>query len=114
MKIQASTKVLAVILAAATAATPSVASAAPLSSIFHLHPRTNDSRVSFVIYNEAYRDCKIRIAGKVYNVEPHRALTVTAPVGTQIYAASDTRSAKAGSMLHEVTPRDESQRVVLD
>jgi len=113
MKIQARAKMLAVVLAAATIA-PACASAAPLRNLFHVHPRTTDSRICFVIYNGAYRDYAIRIAGKRYNLEPRHSLIVTAPVGTQIYAASDMRLVKNGSVLHEVTPRDESQRVVLD
>jgi hypothetical protein len=112
MKLQASAKILAAVLAAAIA--PALASAAPLLNLFRLHPRTTDSRICFVIYNQAYRDYAIRIAGRRYNVEPRHSLSVTAPVGTQIYAASDMRSVKNGSVLHEVTPRDESQRVVLD
>ena len=113
MKIQAGAKILAVVLAAATIA-PAFASAAPLRNLFHLHPPATDSRICFVIYNQAYRDYTIRIAGKRYNLEPRHSLIVTAPVGTQIYAASDMRFVKNGSVLHEVTPRDKSQRVVLD
>jgi len=111
MKIQASTKILAMVLAATSVVTPAIANAAPL---FHLHPQTSESRISFVIYNQTYRDYSIRIAGRLYKVEQRRGLVVTAPVGTQIFAASDMRSAKNGSMLHEVTPADESHKIVLD
>ena len=109
-----STRLLAIVLAAATAAAPSVASAAPLSGVSNLHPHNADSRIHVALYNQSFVHHQVRIAGKLYAIEPLRTLIVTVPAGTQIYAASEMHSYKNGSLLIEVTPQDESHKLVLN
>jgi hypothetical protein len=57
--------------------------------------------------NFSFRD--IQIAGRVYTVEAHKSLAITAPAGTPIYAADNMSSRHAkGSLLAEVAPRDQT------
>jgi hypothetical protein len=113
MKTQIAKKLFALALAAAAVAVPSVASAAPLPGIFHLHPRTTDTRIRYTVFNRADLFYEVRIAGKVYEILPHHVLTITAPAGTQVYAAMDMHTHKNGSLLHELTPEDNSKMLIL-
>ena len=114
MKIATFSKFLAIAFVAAAAVTgPSIASAAPLPGIFHLHPRTTDSRIQYTVFNRTNIFYEVRIAGKVYEILPHHVLTVRAPAGTQVYAAMDMHTHKNGALLHELTPEDNSKMLIL-
>ncbi len=108
------TRILAFALVAATAAVPSIASAAPLPGLFHMHPSAPDHRIHYTVFNQADRYYEVRIAGKTYEILPHRILNITAPVGTQVYAAVDMHTHKNGTMLHEISASDNSQTLILD
>jgi hypothetical protein len=107
-------RILAAALTAATTAAPSIASAAPLAGIFHLHPAAPDSRIHYAVFNQADRYYQVRIAGKTYEILPHRILNITAPVGTQVYAAIDMHFHKNGTLLHEITTSDNAQTLILN
>ena len=107
------TRILATALIVATAAAPSIASAAPLPGILHLHPSTPDSRIHYAVFNQADRYYQVRIAGKTYEILPQRVLVITAPAGTQVYAAVDMHFHKNGTLLHEITPSDNAQTLIL-
>ena len=108
------TKIFATVLAASSLAMPLSVSAAPLPGFFHTHPCTPDARIRFTVYNQAFMHYQVRIAGRVYAVEPHRSITVTAPTGTEVYAATDMHSVKNGSLLFEIKPGDESHRLIIE
>jgi hypothetical protein len=95
---------------------PTVARAASFAGIFHLHPQpaAPDNRITFSLYNEAVTDRDVTVAGKTYTVERHHMLEIKAPVGTRVYAASQEVSHARGSVLVEVTPAIDHQRIIVD
>ncbi|CAN5483256.1 hypothetical protein BH10ACI4_BH10ACI4_30820 [soil metagenome] len=100
-------------LTLATFAVSSVAEAAPLPKVFHLHPNTSDSRVHFVVFNRAVRAYDVRIGDHVYSVKPHYVLNITAPTGTGVYAATDMATYKNGELLQEIKATDKSKILIL-
>lgn len=92
------------------------AAVAPLSSLVHLHPRTaqTDSRVSVTLLNnnQGFRD--VKVDGHTYTVEPLHLLTIKAPVGTVVYAASRTPTHRRGDAVLEVTQKLDKQMVNID
>ena len=115
MKTAISARILAVALVATAVVNASpVANAAPLPGIFHLRPHTQDTRIRYTVFNHADRFYEVRIAGKVYEIQPHRILNITAPAGTQVYAAADMHTYKSGDLLHEISPADDTKILNLD
>ncbi len=108
------TRILAATLTVAIATAPSLASAAPLPGIFHLHPVAPDSRIHYTVFNQADRFYQVRIGDKTYEILPHRVLKITAPAGTQVYAAVDMHFHKNGSLLHEIAPTGDAQTLILN
>ena len=113
MKTQIAAKFFALILAATVVAAPSIASAAPLPGIFHMHPRVPDTRIHYTVFNRAELFYEVRIDGKVYAILPHHVLNITAPAGTQVYAAMDKHNHKNGSLLRELSSADDSKMLIL-
>ncbi len=99
---------LAVLLVAgALAIAPTAATASPIGKLMHLHPRasqTQDSRVSVQIYNKGQLFQDVKVDGHVYTVMSHGWLTIKAPAGTEVYAASTGMGHRKGDLLFSVNP----------
>jgi hypothetical protein len=72
----------------------------------HRHPASEkDERVTVHIRNKAglFRD--VEIGGKVYTVLAYEGLTITAPAGTQVFAASPGTTYRKGDLLFAINPQ---------
>ena len=92
------------------------AAVSPFSNLIHLHPHaaSADTRVMVTLVNgsNGFRD--VKVAGQVYTVLSHRTITIKAPVGTVVYAASRTPSYKCGDVMMEVNPKLDNQKIVMN
>jgi hypothetical protein len=107
---------IALTLTTAAAVTPIAANAASFVNIFHLHPHpaiTQAARYNFTISNHTYAYQEFKVNGVTYAVPSHFDLLVTAPAGTEIYAASKMGSYDRGSLLFTITPKDNDQKMVV-
>jgi hypothetical protein len=86
----------------------------PFTHLVHMHPKQPDTRVNVTLYNKNAGFCEVKIEGHIYTVNAKGAITVKAPVGTVIYAASRTFEHKRGDMLVALTPSLDNQRVTID
>lgn len=72
----------------------------------HRHPTVRkDGRVMVHVRNTAtfFRD--VKIGDKVYTVQPYQGLTITAPAGTQVFAASPGTTYQKGDLLFSINPQ---------
>ena len=88
----------------------------PFTNLVHMHPKAAqpDTRVSVVLYNNApiFRD--VKIDGHIYTVDSHRTLTVTAPKGTVVYAASPSKTHHRGDAILEIQPELKTPMINID
>src|SRR5450755_4570124 len=87
------------LLVVAAAMAPATANAWPIGKIFHLHSATSqsqDTRITVGVGNHSAMFRDVRVGGRVYTVLPNHGLTIKAPVGTQVYAVSNSLSHRAG------------------
>ena len=91
------------------------ASLAPFSNLIHLHAHaaTPDARITVTLRNVSPSFEDIRIDGRSYTVQAHQALTVKAPIGTVILAASSTGNLHRGDIVAALTPNLKDQSIVL-
>ncbi len=92
------------------------AAASPLSNFIHLHPHAArpDARVIVTLYNKATLFRDVKVDGHTYTVTPQHTLTIKAPVGTVVYAASRMHDFHRGDVLLEVTPKIDHTRIDLN
>ena len=85
----------------------------PLSNLVHMHPRPaqTDNRVSITLLNKSIGFQDVKIGDRTYTVLATHSLTIKAPVGTVVYAASSSLTHKLGESILEVTP-DLNNKVV--
>ena len=88
----------------------------PFSNLVHMHPRSAqpDHRVSVTLCNKGLSFEDVKIGDQVYTVQAKHTLTVTAPVGTVVYAASRTMTHRRGDAILEVKPELNNQIVNLN
>jgi hypothetical protein len=97
----------AAILAIAAAMTPVTANAWPLGKVFHLHPdqqKTEDARITVELINKGTFSQNVKVDGRIYSVLPHEGITIKAPSGTSVYAASAGLGHRSGDLLVAVAP----------
>lgn len=83
---------------------PAAANASILNHLPHLRfHQTQDSRVTVMVLNRAIWLRDVLVAGNMYTVRPDRALSITAPVGTPVYAGSKAGMHRAGDLLFTVS-----------
>jgi hypothetical protein len=107
---------IALTLTTAAALTPVAANAASFGNIFHLHAHpavAQATRYTFTIYNNTYAYQEFKVAGVTHVVPSHCSLLVTAPAGTEVYAASKMGDHPRGSLLFSVTPQYDAQKIVV-
>jgi len=95
------------ILAIAAAVAPVNANAWPLGKVFHIHPATEriqDARITVELINKGIISQDVKVDGRIYTVMPHEGLTIKAPAGTPVYAASMGLGHRSGDLLVAVTP----------
>ena len=103
-------------LAGAITFAPPVATASPIAKLLHLHPRASkaeDSRVIVQVYNKGLEFQDLNVDGHTYTVRPHCWLTIKAPAGTAVYAASTGFGHRKGDLLFALTPQMKNATVTL-
>lgn len=103
-------------LSVSAALSPAAASGSPIKSPIHLHPhlaRAGDA-IYISVYNSSFSFRDIEIAGHIYTVSAHSYVTIKAPAGTAIYAASPGRSYRRGDAIFVIAPSLKEKRITLD
>ena len=104
------------ILIVVGAIAPAGAKASPLGKLLHLHPgtKTQDTRITVHVFNQTglFRD--VKVDGHTYTLMPHHGLSITAPVGTPVYAASTGYAHRAGELLFTLTPETKGATVYIN
>jgi hypothetical protein len=104
-------------LAIVPAFAPVAANAASFGNIFHLHTHptvAQATRYTFTIYNNTSAYQEFKVEGVTHVVPSHCSLLVTAPAGTEIYAASKMGNHARGSLLFSVTSQYDTQKIVVE
>jgi hypothetical protein len=106
-----------VALAIAIGATAST-SAYALPHVFgiHRHPttQTEDARVTVYLTNKSDIFTDIKVDGHVYTILPEHTITLTAPLGTLVYAESIGGAHRKGDLLFAVAPKMQRAHVSLN
>jgi hypothetical protein len=78
----------------------------PFTNVVHLHPRPaqTDNRVNVTLINKGYGFRDVKIGDRVYTVLESHTLSIKAPVGTVVYAASASLGHHRGDTILTVTP----------
>jgi murein DD-endopeptidase MepM/ murein hydrolase activator NlpD len=108
---------ISLVFSLAGIAAPATAHAWPFGKLLHLHPREvqeQDGRITFQLYNKGGLVQEVKVAGRVYTLLPHDGLKITAPEGTQVYAASKGFGHRNGDVLFTVTPEMKYDTVSID
>src|SRR5438105_3758497 len=103
-------------LIAFVATTIPAAHAWPIAKALHMHPKdvAADNRVTVHVHNDATMFRDIQVAGHIYTVLPHHGVSVTAPVGTQVFAASRGMSHRKGDLLVTISPAVNGETIALN
>jgi hypothetical protein len=99
------------------AAAPSPASAWPVGKLLHLHSnavQVQDARITVQLYNRSGLIQQVKVSGSVYTLLPHDGLTIKAPEGTEVFAASKGFKHQKGELLFAVTSKLNLDTVNLD
>ena len=104
------------ILSISAALLPAAAMGSPLHNPIHLHPRApSDGNAVYVsVYNSSFSFRDLQIAGHVYTVRAHSWVTIKAPVGTTVYAASPGATYHRGDAMFVIAPNLSDQRISLN
>lgn len=89
----------------------------PLGRFFHSHPivgQTEDARITFQLVNKGGLVQQVKVAGRIYTLMPHGALSITAPEGTEVFAVGKGFGHRAGDLLFSVTPSLKDDAVSID
>ena len=91
------------------------AAVSPLNLV-HLHPHAaqTDTRVSVKLLNRCQTFRDVKVGENVYTIQPQHALTIKAPIGTMVYAASRSTFHKRGDALLTLDPQMNQQVLKLD
>jgi hypothetical protein len=89
----------------------------PLDKLLHLHFKTVEPQnacITVQLYNNSGLVQQVKIAGQVYTLLPHDGLTIKAPEGTEVFAASNGFKHRKGDLLFAVTSKLNLDTVKLD
>ncbi len=86
----------------------------PFTNLVHMHPKQPDTRINVTLVNDSRDFRDVKVDGHTYTVLAHQGLSIKAPAGTVVYAASRTSAHKRGDALLELTPKVDRQRIALD
>ena len=107
---------LAVVLLAGSMA-PATDNAWPLGRSLHVDStaaRSVDATITFRIVHKGSGVRQVKVAGRVYTLMPHGALSITAPAGTEVFAARKSLGHRAGDLLFTVTPSLKDNALSID
>jgi hypothetical protein len=82
----------------------------------HLHtkPAVPDTRVSITLRNQAVGFRDVKIGGHIYTIQANHSITIKAPVGTVVYAASPITGFHRGDPIVDLTPDLNSKAIKLN
>lgn len=97
---------LAVLALSVSAALSPLASAMPIGSPIHLHPRVHrtDDRVYLSLHNQSLSFREVKIDGHTYVLRAHESINIKAPVGTAVFADSRMSAYRRGDLILVVAP----------
>jgi hypothetical protein len=93
---------------------PVAANAWPLGRLLHLHPtvsNSQDTRISVQVFNKGVGLQDLKVDGHIYTVLSHESLTIKAPAGTAVFAASPGYLHRKGDLLFAVTPEMKDAKI---
>lgn len=107
---------LLVAILIAAALTPATLYAWPFGHALHLHPaaQSPDARITFQLYNKGGLVQQVKVGGHVYTLLPHGGLVITAPEGTEVFAASKGFGHRKGDLLFAVKPELKNDTCFID
>ena len=77
-------------------------------------PHKKDTRVFVTLVNKSVTFRDVTVGGQKYTLLPHELLTVKAPIGTTVYAASSYGRTHTGDALVQLEPSLDHARISLD
>lgn len=107
---------LAILIVAGTIA-PAAANAALSDGAYNqvsYNAQKKGANVTFQLYNKGEGVQQVKVAGQVYTLQPHSAQKITAPAGSEVYAASESKSHHDGELLFSVTEALKGNTVSID
>jgi hypothetical protein len=96
------------VLILAGAIAPTAANAGSVGNLMHPYfaaRATKDATVAIKLYNQGVISQDVKVNDKVYTVKPHASVTIKAPAGTQVYAATASANHQPGDVLFAITPQ---------
>lgn len=91
-----------------------VASASAAGTNHDIRQHKKDTRVFITLVNKSVVFRDVKIDGHVYTLHPHDLLTVKAPAGTCVYAASKFGKYQRGDTLVSLTPEMDHSRISIN
>ena len=107
---------LAVVLLAGSMA-PATDNAWPLGRSLHVDStaaRSVDATITFRIVHKGSGVRQVKVAGRVYTLMPHGAVSISVPQGTEVFAVSGGFGHHAGDLLFAVKPSLNGDAVSID
>ena len=88
----------------------------PFTNLVHLHPRPaqTDNRVQVTLINNSFGFRDVKVGDQVYTVLATHTLSIKAPAGTVVYAASTSLGHHRGDPLLTVTPEMKNHTVAIN
>lgn len=107
---------LAILIVAGTIA-PAVANAAVSNGSYNqvsYNAQKKSASVTFQLFNKSEMVQQVKVAGQVYTLQPHSGQKITAPAGSEVYAASESKGHHDGDLLFSVTTALKGDTVSID
>jgi hypothetical protein len=101
--VRAASSIAVLILAGAIA--PTAANAGSVANLMHPFFAARTANVQIKLYNKGVVSQDVKVNDKVYTVKPHASVTINAPAGTQVFAATASANHQPGDVLFAITPQ---------
>ncbi len=98
---------IAVLILAGTIA-PAAFAAGPVGNLMHPYfasKSAKDATVQIKLHNKGTVSQDVKVNDKVYTVKPNASITIKAPAGTPVVAATTGTQYKSGDLLFQITPQ---------
>jgi hypothetical protein len=95
---------IAILILAGTIA-PAAVAAGPVGNLAHPYfaaKSTKEATVQIKLHNKGAISQDVKVNDKVYTIKPNASITIKAPAGTQVYAATAGASHKSGDVLFAI------------
>jgi DNA-binding beta-propeller fold protein YncE len=82
----------------------------------HRHPGVlqADTRITVNLFNSNSVARQVKINDRIYTMQPHQALTIKAPAGTNVYAENSGRLHQKGEVLFPVIAQLQDKTLLLN